>query len=165
MHEEQAILTELAAKFPFLADKVRVTRIRRVFADVPSEKFTEVFDYAVRKMSFSILCTITGLDNGATFGAIYHLARESGVMLNLVTSVPKENPVLQTVTGYFPAADHYEREMNDLFGMKVEGLAPGTRYPLPDDWPDGQYPLRKDWKADMLDDSGEKSRQGGGKDA
>jgi Ni,Fe-hydrogenase III component G len=36
--------------------------------------------------------------------------------------------------------------MMDLFGMQVEGLPPGNRYPLPDDWPPNQYPLRKDWK-------------------
>ena len=99
---------------------------------------------------FPFLCTITGLDNGATLGAMYHLARESGVMLNLSVNVPKENPVLQTVSGYFPAADAYEREMNDLLGTDVQGLPPGNRYPLPDDWPKDQHPLRKDWKVEML---------------
>jgi Ni,Fe-hydrogenase III component G len=28
----------------------------------------------------------------------------------------------------------------------VTGLPEGSRYPLPDNWPEGQYPLRKDWK-------------------
>jgi len=36
----------------------------------------------------------------------------------------------------------------DLFGAKVEGLPEGPRYPLPDDWPKNQFPLRKDWKPD-----------------
>lgn len=151
MSEEQTIQTELIAGFPFLADKVRVTRARRMWAEVPAEKIAEVFDHAVKKMGFSILCAITGLDQGATLGAIYHLARESGVTLHLATSVPKESPVLATVTGYFPAADAYERELNDLFGFEVQGLPPGSRYPLPDDWPQGQYPLRKDWNVEMLE--------------
>jgi Ni,Fe-hydrogenase III component G len=34
----------------------------------------------------------------------------------------------------------------DLLGIKVNGLASGHRYPLPDNWPKGEYPLRKDWK-------------------
>ena len=134
----------------FLKDKVRIQRARRLFAEVPMEKFAEIFDYAVKKMRFQILCTITGVDLGASLGLIYHLARESGVMLNLVTSVPKERPVLQTVTGYFPAAEAYERELADLFGFQVQGLPEGPRYPLPDDWPGGQFPLRKDWKSDAL---------------
>ncbi len=107
-------------------------------------------------MEFSILCTITGLDLGDKLGVIYHLARVDGTVLNLSTSVSKEEPVIQSVTPYFPAADAYEREMVDLLGMQVQGLPPGYRYPLPDGWPEGQYPLRKDWNAGMLEkDKGE----------
>jgi Ni,Fe-hydrogenase III component G len=62
------------------------------------------------------------------------------------TFAPKSNPVIKTITNYFPAAHIYERELEDMFGAKVEGLTPGHRYPLPDGWPVGQYPLRKDWK-------------------
>jgi Ni,Fe-hydrogenase III component G len=36
----------------------------------------------------------------------------------------------------------------DLLGAQVEGLPAGRRYPLPEDWPQGEYPLRKDWKMD-----------------
>jgi len=146
MAEEQAILEELTAKFPLLKDKVRVQRVRRLFAQVPSDDVREVFGYLVREMNFPILCTITGLDEGATLGVIYHLARESGIVLNLATSVPKERPALGTVTDYFPAADAYERELVDLLGFQVQGLPAGPRYPLPDDWPAGECPLRKDWK-------------------
>jgi membrane-bound hydrogenase subunit beta len=110
-----------------------------------------VFDYVVKTMKFGILAAITGLDEGPTLGLIYHLARENGIVLNLSTSVPKEKAVLKTITSYFPAADVYEREVIDLLGFKIEGLPPGSRYPLTDDWPAGQYPLRKDWNKDSLD--------------
>ena len=105
-----------------------------------------MFDYVVKNMKFCVLGAITGLDEGATLGLIYHLGRENGIVLNLSTSVPKEKPVLKTVTSYFPAADVYEREVIDLLGFQIEGLPEGNRYPLTDDWPAGQYPLRKDWK-------------------
>jgi Ni,Fe-hydrogenase III component G len=45
----------------------------------------------------------------------------------------------------------------DLLGIKVEGLPEGRRYPLPDNWPQGQYPLRKDWDPSVLDKKIEKS--------
>ena len=146
MSEEQTILDELLAKWPAIKDKARIARARRIFVDVPAQDFRAVFEHAALGMKFSILCTITGVDLGEDLGAIYHLARESGVMLNLSTSVPKAQPVLRTVSDLFPAADAYEREMIDLLGMQVQGLPPGNRYPLPDNWPEGQYPLRKDWK-------------------
>ena len=146
MTEEENIKKELTERFGFADEKITVKRIRRIFIDLPAEKFAEVFDYAISKMGFVILCTITGLDEGATLGFIYHLARENGIMLNLHINVPKENPVIKTITPSFPAADAYERELIDLLGAKVTGLPEGNRYPLPDDWPADQHPLRKDWK-------------------
>ena len=101
-------------------------------------------------MQFTILCAMTGLDLGATLGVIYHLARPSGVVLNLATALPKDKPVLQSVTARFPAAAAYERELVDLLGFQVQGLPEGPRYPLPDNWPAGQHPLRKDWTAESL---------------
>ena len=147
MDESLSVQADLMKAFPRGIGNLRVPRARRVFGQVPYERFPEVFEHAVRRMGFSMLCTITALDGGASFEVIYHLARPSGVTLNLSTLVPKDRPVLQTVTGCFPAADLYEREMVDLMGIQVQGLPTGHRYPLPDDWPDGQYPLRKDWKA------------------
>ncbi len=146
LKQEETFRLELVARFPALHDKVRVTRARRLFAQVPADQFAAVFAYAIKEGGFSILCTITGLDLGDKLGAIYHLARVSGEMLNLEVAVPKAQPVLATVTPYFPAADAYERELVDLLGMQVQGLPTGNRYPLPDDWPANQYPLRKDWK-------------------
>jgi Ni,Fe-hydrogenase III component G len=150
MEQTLAVQAELMKKFPNMVGHVRVQRQRRVLADVPLAEFPEVFAYVVEQMRFSMLCAITGLDLGRQLGVIYHLARESGVTLNLSTAVPTEHSHLPTVTDRFPAAELYERELADLFGIQVQGLPEGPRYPLPDDWPDGQFPLRKDWEAKML---------------
>jgi Ni,Fe-hydrogenase III component G len=149
--EEEKIKRQLIEKFSCLRDRITVQRPRRMSADIPAANFHEVFDYIVKSLKFSILCTITGLDEGTTLGFIYHLARENGTVFNLHTNVPKDQPVLKTVTAYFPAAEAYERELVDLLGAQIQGLPQGNRYPLPDDWPANQFPLRKDWKANMLD--------------
>jgi Ni,Fe-hydrogenase III component G len=146
--EEESIKRQLIERFKYLTDKISVQRIRRIFADVPADSFGEVFDYAADKLGFVILAMITGLDEGPTLGFIYHLAQEKGIILNLHISVPKEKPVIKTISTRFPAADAYERELVDLLGAQVDGLPAGNRYPLPDNWPAGQYPLRKDWKAE-----------------
>jgi len=150
MAEEQAIQAELSKEFPFLEGRIRIARARRMCAEAPAERAGEIIGRLQDRMQFSILCTITGLDLGATLGVIYHLARPSGVVLSLSTAVPKEKPVLQTISARFPAAEAYERELADLLGFEVQGLPAGPRYPLPDSWPAGQHPLRKDWKPDSL---------------
>jgi len=143
---EEDIKQKLTSKFAYLEGNARVTRPRRIFLEAGAENFSEIFDYLVKQLNFTHLCTITGLDEQDKLSFIYHLAGESGVLVNLKTSVPKENPVLKSVIPYFAGAEIYERELVDLFGAKVEGLPAGNRYPLTDDWPVGQFPLRKDWK-------------------
>lgn len=156
MNKEDSIREGFENRFDFLKNAVKIVRPRRVSIEVPYDKFDEAFRFAVVDQKFAILCTITGLDEGERLGFIYHLSQETGIVMNLKTSVPKLNPVIKTITGFFPVADIYEREMTDLLGVRVDGLLPGNRYPLTDDWPLDEHPLRKDWKPkDAAEDRGE----------
>jgi len=147
MTNEETIKNNLINKFSYLNEKTRIQRERRIYTETNFNDFPEVFDYIVKELKFPILSAITGMDEQDKISFIYHLAQENGIVINLKTSVPRENPRINTITKYFASAEIYEREMIDLLGVKVEGLGKGNRYPLPDDWPEGQYPLRKDWKA------------------
>jgi len=146
---EEDVKQKLTSKFAYLEGNARVTRPRRIFLEAETKNFLEIFEYLVKQLNFTHLCAITGLDEQDKLSFIYHLAGESGVLVNLKTSVPKENPVLKSVISYFLGAEIYERELIDLLGAKIEGLPAGNRYPLTDDWPVGQFPLRKDWKPAM----------------
>jgi len=146
MPQENDIREDLVNKFAYLQDKIQIPRARRMSVIMDYNNFNEVFEYAFSQLKFVHFCTITGLDEGEFLSFIYHLAQDSGIMLNIKISVPKSNPVIKTITGYFAGAEIYERELVDLFGAQVEGLPAGNRYPLTDDWPKDQFPLRKDWK-------------------
>lgn len=56
-------------------------------------------------------------------------------------------PQFLSLTNALPAVNWQEREIQDLFGLKLEGHPNPRRCALHDDWPD-VYPLRKDF--DML---------------
>ena len=143
---EENIKQELEKKFSYLKDKITIQRPRRIFVEALQDNLFEIIDCLVKDMGFLALSAITGMDEGETFGVIYHLKKEGSILLNLRIHIPRNNPKLKTVTGYFLEADAYERELVDLLGIKVDGLPPGNRYPLPDNWPEGEFPLRKDWK-------------------
>ena len=136
----------LESRFPALAGKTVAPRARRVRAIVEQSAFAEVFDFACDTLDFDRLCAITGLDEKDVLAAIYALGRADGTLLSIEVRVPRDAPVLDTVTGRFPGAANYERELDDLLGFEVRGLPAGKRYPLPDDWPRDEKPLRKDWK-------------------
>ena len=143
---EENIKQGLESKFNYLAGAVTIQRRGRIFATVSLDRFEEVFNYLFGEMGFLALSAITGIDRGDSFEVIYHLNREGKILLNLSVILNRENPEINSVSAFCPSADIYERELVDLLGIKVKGLAAGSRYPLTDDWPKGEYPLRKDWK-------------------
>lgn len=146
MLKEERIVQDLITRFAYLKDKIRIQRIRRVFLEVSKDNFREVFAYIVDTLQFKQLSAITGMDEVNTMGIIYHLANVEGIVLNLKINIDREKPVIASIIKQFSSAEIYEREIADLLGVTVEGLSSGTRYPLPEGWPEGQYPLRKDWK-------------------
>lgn len=150
MSEEENIQKQIIEKFSFLQDKVVVKRERRILIDVDLQNFWPVFDYLRETLGFNELSTITGLDEIQSFGIIYHIHRAGKIVVNLKTHTSHDNPKISSISKIFPAADQYERELMDLFGIEVEGLPEGHRYPLPDVWPKGDHPLRKDWKMSEL---------------
>ncbi|HOW65647.1 MAG TPA: NADH-quinone oxidoreductase subunit C [Candidatus Paceibacterota bacterium] len=55
-----------------------------------------------------------------------------------------ETPLFPSLTQAFPAVNWQEREVQDLFGLKLVGHPNPRRCALHDDWPE-VYPLRKDF--------------------
>jgi membrane-bound hydrogenase subunit beta len=146
MSKEESIAQELSKKFPYLESSIKIIRPRRLFLEIDSTRLEAVIEYALKSLDFLHLISITGLDEQDKLSFIYHLGQDSGVVLNLKTTVLKNRPEIKSITKLFAGAEIYERELVDLFGAEVEGLPAGNRYPLTDDWPAGQFPLRKDWK-------------------
>ena len=58
--------------------------------------------------------------------------------------VSRDNPEFASLTNALPAANWQEREIQDLFGIKLIGHPNPRRCALHDDWPE-VYPLRKDF--------------------
>ncbi|MDW7998647.1 MAG: NADH-quinone oxidoreductase subunit C [Thermodesulfovibrio sp.] len=67
--------------------------------------------------------------------------------MNVILKIPLEKSELsiQSISEEIPAVIWAERECNDLFGINFEGHPDPRRLVLPDDWPQGVHPLRKDF--------------------
>ena len=74
---------------------------------------------------------------------LYALDSAHGFVLVRVP-VPKEQPEMPSLTNAIHAANWQEREIQDLFGIRLVGHPNPRRCALHDDWPE-VYPLRKDF--------------------
>ena len=63
--------------------------------------------------------------------------------LGLKIRLPRENPIIHTLSHIWANADWNEREIYDLFGVFFQGHPDLRRLMMPDDW-EG-HPLRKDY--------------------
>jgi NADH-quinone oxidoreductase subunit C len=118
---------------------------RRIFLKVAPADLVPVATLLRDKYDMAYLATVSGVDKGAAFEAVYHFASPA-VNLNLRVEVPREAPRLPSLCAVIPGAILYERELQDMFGLTIEGIPDPRPLVLPDGWPAGQHPLRKDWK-------------------
>jgi Ni,Fe-hydrogenase III component G len=87
---------------------------------------------------------ITGVDHLKEIEIIYHLTK-GNELLTLREHVPKTRPEIKTISDLFPGALLFERELAEMLGVTVKGITK-KRFLLPDNWPEGVYPLRKNYK-------------------
>ncbi len=97
-------------------------------------------------LQFDNLSCLSGMDyDKDNLAVVYHLysyVHHHKLVVKVV--VPKSNPIVNTVSDVWAAADWHEREAYDLVGMTFEGHPDLRRILLPEDW-EG-HPLRKDYK-------------------
>jgi len=145
MSVESDIQNKLKEAFGEQILELKIPREHRMFVQIPLSQVKEVIEYLKVNFGLTHLSTITALDTGEDIEVLYHFFTK-GVALSLGTFVPKANPVIDTITPIIPGAILYEREIQDLLGLKVKDHPDPRRLVLPDDWEEGVYPLRKDYK-------------------
>ena len=104
---------------------------------------------ALHQSGWGYLAAITGLDLGLEAGQIevlYHFCSGAAVV-TLRVPVERDAAVVPSLCGAIPSAGVFERELMEMFGVTVDGAPNSDRLILPDEWPDGVYPLRKDYHA------------------
>ena len=68
------------------------------------------------------------------------------VHVMLKVGLPLDKPEVETITDLVPGSTLYEREVYEMLGIIFTGHPNLKRLFLPEDWPEGVYPLRKDVK-------------------
>ncbi|HSQ35367.1 MAG TPA: NADH-quinone oxidoreductase subunit C [Candidatus Binatia bacterium] len=118
---------------------------RRINVKVDRGQLLAVLAFLKDQLHFTHLATISGVDLGEHFEVLYHVSNDT-TTLHVRILTPRSEPHIPSVCPVIPGAILYERELQDMFGMVVDNIPDPRRLLLCDEWPEGQYPLRKDWK-------------------
>jgi len=110
-------------------------RKRRVFAKIKPAAVRRAVKALKDKYSSLRLMTISAVDHGLDFEFLYHIHIDGNV-LTLRIVRPKEDNTLESIADIVPAANFIEREISDLFGIKIVNHPQPQPLILPENWPD-----------------------------
>jgi len=123
---------------------------RRGIARVDPARTVEVAEKMIR-MEGARLATATGIDVRDGIDVLYHWCFEPpGVIVTLKALAARPGLELDSIANVVPAANWIEREMHDLLGANFRNHPDMRRLILDDSWPQGVYPLRRDF--DQVED-------------
>ena len=115
--------------------------------EIAPARINSVCGYLKFDQHFVRLSSVTAVDRYPAeprFEVVYHLhSVESKSRVRLKCRIRGDNPEIESVTSVWRAANWYEREVFDLFGIRFTGHPDLRRIMLPDEW-EG-HPLRKDY--------------------
>jgi len=120
------------------------------------EHLVAVCSYLQKNLQYTFLSSVTAVDwfeRVPRYDVVYHLLsipHQSELRLKVrVGKRGEEHPSVPTVVGVWPAANWYEREVYDLFGITFAGHPDLRRILMPMDWT--THPLRKDYPLSGFD--------------
>jgi len=139
--------------------KNRLSEIRDKLIDIEQTIDSRIYllceaenSFAVSKFLFEDLALrfmiATGIDSEDCFEILYHFSNdETGCVVTIKAFIrDRENPSIESITPLIPGAEWIEREIHDILGIEIKNHPNMKRLILADDWPEGVYPLRKDFK-------------------
>jgi len=155
---EANAVDQLQEKFPEISLVRESARDDIPTAWIPSEQLREAMQFLKTgvEQPYAMLYDLTGIDERARVNrngqppsdvtVVYHLLSfERNQFTRLKVALRGDEPSLPSITPIWPAANWYEREVWDMFGVRFDGHPHLERLLMPKTWVG--HPLRKDHPA------------------
>jgi len=118
----------------------------RVYIEIKSSSLVKIAEHIFKnlKARFSIA---SGVDVRSHMEILYHFTFDDiNLVISLRVKLDKSKPEIDSLTSTFEAANWIEREIHEMLGINFKGHPDLRRLLLSDDWPEGVYPLKCDYK-------------------
>jgi len=135
---------------------------RNLFVFVELGSLKAICKYIFRDLDARYITSI-GVDDrpfSGTFLVAHNFAfTKDHLLCSVLVHVSADIPQVDSITDVVPAASWAEREMRDMLGIEPIGHRYPKRLVLPDGWPDGLHPLRKDMSWDHVPENFDEDRE------
>ena len=120
-----------------------------VWLDVERDGFRPAINQVCELQENPHFSVISEVDLGDSVDLLYHFSLFTGEFLKALALViritlPKTDLTIPTITDIIPGAIFSEREAQEMMGVKVLGIPDDRRLFIPEDFPKGVYPWRRD---------------------
>ena len=140
------VLKKINDRFGDRLLKVDKKGSRRAYIDIYPKDIVDITHYLFKELGFRFSIA-SGVDDFDSIEVLYHFSYDPSAVIVTVRAMlkDKDNPHIDTITGVTKSAWWIEREIHELFGVEFDGNHDFRPLLLPDDWPKGVYPLRKNF--------------------
>ena len=140
----EKFIEDIKIKFPKIID-AEIVNTKRLMIYIPKTSLLEVAEYIFKDLSYRYII-VTAMDSKEGLEIIYHFSDDSsGWIVNLNVMLDRDKPEIESLTPVVYGAEWIEREIMDLLGIKFLNHPKPERFLFAEDWPDGKYPLRRDY--------------------
>lgn len=117
----------------------------------PADQYLSIAQFLRNDPAWSMeilesLTAVDNLDNITVVSHLYSITHRHWIALKV--RLPREEPKVDSLCTIWPAANWFEREVYDLFGVIFTGHPDLRRILLPEEWVG--YPLRKDYSDENI---------------
>ena len=128
---------------------VKKSRYVSLWLDVKREGFRPTILHLCQLEEIPHFTVIAPVDADDHVELLYHFSLFCGEHLKAIALVirvtlPKTDLTIPTITDIIPGAIFSEREVQEMMGVTVVGIPDSRRLFIPDDFPQGVYPWRRD---------------------
>ncbi len=146
MSKPDTVVESLIVAFPGKVEKLDLEPVQDAVL-IDASTVRDFFQYLknTSEFKFDYLSSLSGVDAGEHLEVVYHISSTSSKKnLTVKVKLPTENPEIDTICDIYRAADWFEREVWELYGINVKNHPDLRPLLLPEDWNEGP-PMRKGW--------------------
>lgn len=146
MNKEE-ILKEIRKRFKDDIIDIFDKSQKRVYIEIKPESLVRVATYIFKDLA-ARFNTASGIDARYHMEILYHFTIEDiNLLISLRVKLDKSKELeIDSLAPVFEGANWIEREIYEMLGIRFRGHPDLKKLLLSDDWPEGVYPLRHDYK-------------------